>query len=65
MRPLFNFALALVGGLLVVQLTVSTLRDRAARRPAVVMAALTPANQMPASRIPGSMSAIHLPETYS
>ena len=27
MRPLFNFALALVGGLLVVQLTVSTLRD--------------------------------------
>ena len=60
MRPLFNFALALVGGLLVVQLTVSTLRDRAARRPAAEMAALTPANQMPAL-----MSATHLPEKSS
>ena len=52
MRPLFNFALALVGGLLVVQLTVSTLRDRAARKPAVEMAALMPACQIPVGLLP-------------
>jgi hypothetical protein len=36
MRPLFNFTLALAGGLLLVQLTVHTLRDRATRKPAAV-----------------------------
>jgi hypothetical protein len=65
MRPLFNFALALVGGLLVVQLTVSTLRDRAARRPAVVMAALTPANQMLVPQMLAPTSATPLPEKSS
>jgi len=49
MRPLFNFTLALVGGLLVVQFAVTTLRDRAARKPAAVeMAAQMPA-KMPAN----------------
>lgn len=49
MRPLFNFALALAGGLLLVQLTVHTLRDRATRKPAAVaMAVLPPAPLTPA-----------------
>ena len=56
MRPLFNFTLALVGGLLIVQLAVSTLRDRAARKPAAEMAALMPANQMPAAFLPEKSS---------
>jgi hypothetical protein len=46
MRPLFNFTLALVGGLLLVQLTVHTLRDRAARKPAAVeMASAQPSSE--------------------
>ena len=61
MRPLFNFALALVGGLLVVQLTVSTLRDRAARRPVAEMAALMPANQMLVPQMLAPTSATPLP----
>ncbi len=57
MRPLFNFTLALAGGLLLVQLTVHTLRDRAIRKPAAVaMAVLPSAPLMPAILLPEKSS---------